>query len=140
MRLDVITIFPEYLEPLNVSLVGKARARGQLDVRVHDLRSWTHDRHNTVDDTPYGGGPGMVMKPEPWGEALDEIIESGTGGGGAGPPPALVGPPPSGRPFTQALAVELAERPWLVFAPARYEGIDRRVIDEYAERLDVYEI
>ena len=63
MRLDVVTIFPEYLEPLNVSLVGKARARGQLDVRVHDLRAWTHDRHHTVDDTPYGGGPGMVMKP-----------------------------------------------------------------------------
>lgn len=150
MRLDVVTIFPEYLEPLNVSLVGKARARGQLDVRVHDLRTWTHDRHNTVDDTPYGGGPGMVMKPEPWGEALDEIIASGTGGtepgvpgaGGDGTPPlpALVVPTPSGRPFTQALAVELAERPWLVFAPARYEGIDRRVIDEYAERLDVYEI
>ncbi|MES4907597.1 MULTISPECIES: tRNA (guanosine(37)-N1)-methyltransferase TrmD [unclassified Streptomyces] len=166
MRLDVVTIFPEYLEPLNVSLVGKARARGQLDVRVHDLRTWTHDRHNTVDDTPYGGGPGMVMKPEPWGEALDEIIESGAGGGteagapvagaaGIGEPgdgapavggegaarlPALVVPTPSGRPFTQALAVELAERPWLVFAPARYEGIDRRVIDEYAERLDVYEI
>ncbi|MGO4758258.1 tRNA (guanosine(37)-N1)-methyltransferase TrmD, partial [Streptomyces sp. 2MCAF27] len=84
MRLDVVTIFPEYLEPLNVSLVGKARARGQLDVRVHDLRTWTHDRHNTVDDTPYGGGPGMVMKPEPWGEALDEIIASGTGGAEAG--------------------------------------------------------
>lgn len=140
MRLDVVTIFPEYLEPLNVSLVGKARARGQLDVRVHDLRTWTHDRHNTVDDTPYGGGPGMVMKPEPWGEALDEIIASGAGADGALPLPALVVPTPSGRPFTQALAVELAERPWLVFAPARYEGIDRRVIDEYAERLDVYEI
>ncbi|MER6145674.1 tRNA (guanosine(37)-N1)-methyltransferase TrmD [Streptomyces sparsogenes] len=140
MRLDVVTIFPEYLEPLNVSLVGKARARGQLDVRVHDLRDWTHDRHNTVDDTPYGGGPGMVMKPEPWGEALDQIIESGDGGDGAAKPPALVVPTPSGRPFTQALAVELAERPWLVFAPARYEGIDRRVIDEYAERLDVYEV
>jgi tRNA (guanine37-N1)-methyltransferase len=160
MRLDVVTIFPEYLEPLNVSLVGKARARGQLDVRVHDLRTWTHDRHNTVDDTPYGGGPGMVMKPEPWGEALDEIIESGAGGSGtetgrsvdagdggsvadgdgAARLPALVVPTPSGRPFTQALAVELAERPWLVFAPARYEGIDRRVIDEYAEHLDVYEI
>ncbi|MEC4018036.1 tRNA (guanosine(37)-N1)-methyltransferase TrmD [Streptomyces sp. H27-D2] len=131
MRLDVVTIFPEYLEPLNVSLVGKARARGQLDVRVHDLREWTHDRHNTVDDSPYGGGPGMVMKPEPWGEALDSVIESGTDGS----KPTLVVPTPSGRPFTQQLAVELSERPWLVFAPARYEGIDRRVIDEYADRL-----
>ncbi|CAM5678064.1 tRNA (guanine-N(1)-)-methyltransferase [Streptomyces badius] len=77
MRLDVVTIFPEYLEPLNVSLVGKARARGVLDVHVHDLRQWTYDRHNTVDDTPYGGGPGMVMKTEPWGEALDESLADG---------------------------------------------------------------
>ncbi|MFT2018996.1 tRNA (guanosine(37)-N1)-methyltransferase TrmD [Streptomyces sp. 796.1] len=138
MRLDVVTIFPEYLEPLNVSLVGKARARGQLDVRVHDLRTWTHDRHNTVDDTPYGGGPGMVMKPEPWGEALDEVLGSGTEQDGAAP--VLVVPTPSGRPFTQTIAVELSQRPWLIFTPARYEGIDRRVIDEYGDRLDVYEV
>ncbi|MDX3097342.1 tRNA (guanosine(37)-N1)-methyltransferase TrmD [Streptomyces sp. ME01-24h] len=134
MRIDVVTIFPEYLEPLNVSLVGKARARGQLDVRVHDLRQWTHDRHNTVDDTPYGGGPGMVMKPEPWGEALDSVLASGEGS------PVLVVPTPSGRPFTQELAVELSAKPWLVFTPARYEGIDRRVIEEYGERLDVREV
>ncbi|MFF3764863.1 tRNA (guanosine(37)-N1)-methyltransferase TrmD [Streptomyces sp. NPDC001922] len=137
MRIDVVTIFPEYLEPLNVSLVGKARTRGQLDVRVHDLREWTHDRHNTVDDTPYGGGPGMVMKPDPWGEALDAVIESGEAGAGA---PVLVVPTPSGRPFTQELAVELSERPWLVFTPARYEGIDRRVIEEYGEKLEVHEV
>ena len=135
MRIDVVTIFPEYLEPLDVSLVGKARARGLLDVRVHDLRRWTHDRHHTVDDTPYGGGPGMVMKPEPWGEALDEI----TGSAGA-EAPVLVVPTPSGRSFDQDLAVELSACPWLVFTPARYEGIDRRVIDEYAERLDVREV
>ncbi|MEV5510946.1 tRNA (guanosine(37)-N1)-methyltransferase TrmD [Streptomyces orinoci] len=134
MRLDVVTIFPEYLEPLNVSLVGKARARGQLDVRVHDLRTFTHDRHNTVDDTPYGGGPGMVMKPEPWGEALDSVLESGEG------EPVIVVPTPSGRPFTQELAVELSGKPWLVFTPARYEGIDRRVIEEYGDRLDVREV
>ncbi|MFG3253519.1 tRNA (guanosine(37)-N1)-methyltransferase TrmD [Streptomyces sp. NPDC048172] len=145
MRLDIVTIFPEYLEPLNVSLVGKARARGDLDVRVHDLRAWTHDRHHTVDDTPYGGGPGMVMKPDPWGEALDAVLESGTAEGGAEGPgqpvqPVLVVPTPSGRPFTQELAVELSGKPWLVFTPARYEGIDRRVIDEYAERLDVREV
>ncbi|MGH3312165.1 MAG: tRNA (guanosine(37)-N1)-methyltransferase TrmD [Streptomyces sp.] len=143
MRIDVVTIFPEYLEPLNVSLVGKARARGQLDVRVHDLREWTHDRHHTVDDTPYGGGPGMVMKPEPWGEALDEIIGApGTQpeGESAADVPTLVVPTPSGRPFSQELAVELSVRPWLVFTPARYEGIDRRVIEEYAERLDVREV
>ncbi|MCM2576628.1 tRNA (guanosine(37)-N1)-methyltransferase TrmD [Streptomyces meridianus] len=136
MRLDIVTIFPEYLEPLNVSLVGKARARGQLDVRVHDLRAWTHDRHNTVDDTPYGGGPGMVMKPDPWGEALDSVIASGEGD----TRPTLVVPTPSGRPFTQALAVELSECPWLLFTPARYEGIDRRVIEEYGERLDIHEV
>ncbi|MFI9051270.1 tRNA (guanosine(37)-N1)-methyltransferase TrmD [Streptomyces sp. NPDC053427] len=134
MRLDVVTIFPEYLEPLNVSLVGKARARGQLDVRIHDLREWAHDKHNTVDDTPYGGGPGMVMKPEPWGEALDDVLASGDG------QPIMVVPTPSGAPFTQQLAVELAEAPWLVFTPARYEGIDRRVIEEYGDRLDVREV
>jgi tRNA (guanine37-N1)-methyltransferase len=95
MRIDVVTIFPEYLEPLNVSLVGKARERGLLDVRVHDLRQWTRDRHHTVDDTPYGGGPGMVMKPEPWGEALDAVLASGAGDGGG--KPVLVVPTPSGR-------------------------------------------
>jgi tRNA (guanine37-N1)-methyltransferase len=139
MRLDIVTIFPEYLEPLNVSLVGKARARGRLDVRVHDLRQWTHDRHNTVDDTPYGGGPGMVMKPEPWGEALDSVIASGDPGGD-GDGPVIVVPTPSGSPFTQETAVELATEPWLVFTPARYEGIDRRVVEEYGERFRVREL
>jgi tRNA (guanine37-N1)-methyltransferase len=134
MRLDVVTIFPEYLEPLNVSLVGKARARGQLDVRIHDLRDWAHDKHNTVDDTPYGGGPGMVMKPEPWGEALDTVLASGDGA------PVIVVPTPSGEPFTQQLAVELSAKDWLVFTPARYEGIDRRVIEEYGDRVDVREV
>lgn len=134
MRLDVVTIFPEYLEPLNVSLVGKARARGQLDVRIHDLREWAHDKHNTVDDTPYGGGPGMVMKPEPWGEVLDTILASGEGA------PVIVVPTPSGAPFTQQLAVELSVKPWLVFTPARYEGIDRRVIEEYGDRVEVREV
>ncbi|MDF9815936.1 tRNA (guanosine(37)-N1)-methyltransferase TrmD [Streptomyces sp. SPB162] len=137
MRIDVITIFPEYLEPLNVSLVGKARARGQLDVRVHNLRDWTHDRHNTVDDSPFGGGPGMVMKPEPWGEALDAVTAEAEEGERR---PVLVVPTPSGLPFTQELAVELSERPWLVFTPARYEGIDRRVIEEYGDRFDVREV
>ncbi|PYC79149.1 tRNA (guanosine(37)-N1)-methyltransferase TrmD [Streptomyces tateyamensis] len=134
-RIDVVTIFPEYLEPLNVSLVGKARARGRLDVHLHDLRSWTHDVHRTVDDTPYGGGPGMVMKPEPWGEALDAVLAAGP----ADQVPTLVVPTPSGVPFTQELAQELAARPWLAFAPARYEGIDRRVIEEAATRMPVVE-
>jgi tRNA (guanine37-N1)-methyltransferase len=134
MRLDVVTIFPEYLTPLELSLVGKARDRGVLDLRVHDLRRWTHDRHHTVDDTPSSGGPGMVMKPEPWGEALDEVLADGDA------EPLIVVPTPSGRPFTQEVAAELAARPWLVFTPARYEGIDRRVIDEYAARVPLLEL
>jgi tRNA (guanine37-N1)-methyltransferase len=138
MRIDVVTIFPEYLEPLNVSLVGKARAAGTLDVRVRDLRGWAHDRHNTVDDTPYGGGPGMVMMTGPWGEALDETLADGYEAGAHHP--VLVVPTPSGRPFTQRLAAELSARPWLIFGPARYEGIDTRVTAEYATRIPVLEV
>ena len=129
MRIDVVTIFPDYLAPLELSLIGKAREQGLLDVRVHDLREHTHDRHRTVDDTPYGGGAGMVMRPEPWGEALDALVA--TGGGAV---PRLLVPTPSGMPFTQALARDLAAEPWLAFACGRYEGIDERVID-YAEGL-----
>ncbi|HEY5833672.1 tRNA (guanosine(37)-N1)-methyltransferase TrmD [Streptomyces sp.] len=138
MRIDVATIFPEYLEPLNVSLVGKARAAGRLDVRVHDLRGWARDRHHTVDDTPYGGGPGMVMMTGPWGAALDDILADGYEAGAHDP--VLVVPTPSGRPFTQAAAVELSARPWLIFTPARYEGIDSRVTAEYATRMPLYEL
>ena len=129
MRIDVVTIFPDYLAPLELSLIGKAREQGLLDVRVHDLREHTHDRHRTVDDTPYGGGAGMVMRPEPWGEALDALVS--TGGGAV---PRLLVPTPSGMPFTQALALFLAAEPWLAFACGRYEGIDERVI-EYAAGL-----
>jgi tRNA (guanine37-N1)-methyltransferase len=136
MRIDVVTIFPEYLAPLEVSLLGKARQRGIIDLRVHDLREWATDRHRTVDDTPYGGGPGMVMKPEPWGLALDQITSSG-GTSGA---PCVIVPTPSGRPFTQELAVRLAAEPWLLFACGRYEGIDRRVIDEASTRMRVEEL
>ena len=136
MRIDVITIFPEYLEPLRVSLLGKAAERGLLEIRTHDLRQWTRDVHRTVDDTPYGGGPGMVMKAEPWALALAEVA-----GPEEGPqPPTLVVPTPSGRPFTQAKAAELAEREHLVFACGRYEGIDRRVIDAAAETMPVEEL
>ncbi|SDP04704.1 tRNA (guanosine(37)-N1)-methyltransferase TrmD [Actinacidiphila guanduensis] len=138
MRIDVVTIFPEYLEPLNVSLVGKARASGLLDVHVHDLRTWAHDRHHTVDDTPYGGGPGMVMMPGPWGEALDQTLADGYEAGARRP--ALVVPTPSGRPFTQETAAALAEADWLIFCPARYEGIDARVTAEYATRMPVHEV
>ncbi|WP_248960623.1 tRNA (guanosine(37)-N1)-methyltransferase TrmD [Sphaerisporangium perillae] len=134
MRVDIISIFPEYFTPLDVSLIGKARHRGILDIRLHQLRDWTDDVHRTVDDTPYGGGPGMVMKPEPWGAAIDSVI------GPASPPPRLVVPTPSGRPFTQELALEYAKEPWLLFAPARYEGIDARVMAEYGSRLRVDEV
>ncbi|WP_431900212.1 tRNA (guanosine(37)-N1)-methyltransferase TrmD [Nonomuraea sp. bgisy101] len=132
MRLDIVSIFPEYFAPLDVSLIGKARERGTLDVRLHQLRDWAHDVHKTVDDTPYGGGPGMVMKPEVWGEAIDSIIGDGT--------PRMVVPTPSGRPFTQELAQELAHEPWLLFCCGRYEGIDSRVMAEYGTRLPVDEV
>ena len=132
MRIDVLTIFPDYLAPLGLSLIGKAREQGLLDVRVHDLRGHTTDRHRTVDDTPYGGGPGMVMKPEPWGAALDEVV---AGGGGA--VPHLVVPGPGGMPFTQAMARELAAEEWLTFACGRYEGIDERVYEDAATRMRV---
>jgi tRNA (guanine37-N1)-methyltransferase len=131
MRVDVVTIFPDYLAPLDLSLIGKARRDGLLDLRVHDLRDFTHDRHRTVDDTPYGGGPGMVMRPEPWGEGLDAVMESGDG------VPHLVVPSPAGEPFTQAMAVRLAAEPWLAFACGRYEGIDQRVVDDAATRMPV---
>jgi 16S rRNA processing protein RimM len=130
MRLDVVSIFPEYLAALDVSLVGKAARTGLLDLRVHDLRDWTHDRHRTVDDSPYGGGAGMVMKPEPWAEALESLAPVG------GPAqPRLIVPTPAGRPFSQRLAQELAAEPWLAFACGRYEGIDARVVDHAAERM-----
>lgn len=130
MRIDVVTIFPEYLAPLELSLIGKARADGLLEVRLHDLRAHAHDRHRTVDDTPYGGGAGMVMQPGPWGEALDDLLADADG-----TTPVLVVPGPGGAPFTQAAAADLAAEPWLIFACGRYEGIDERVYDEYRERL-----
>ncbi len=133
MRIDVLSIFPDYLTPLGLSLPGKAQESGLLDVRVHDLRDWTHDRHRTVDDTPYGGGAGMVMKPEPWGEALDAVVGEESGA-------VLVVPTPSGELFTQAVAAELASREHLVFACGRYEGIDQRVMDDAATRMEVREL
>ncbi|MEU8340196.1 tRNA (guanosine(37)-N1)-methyltransferase TrmD [Spirillospora sp. NPDC048832] len=166
MKIDIVTIFPEYFAPLDISLLGKARRAGLLDVRVHDLREWTHDRHRTVDDTPYGGGPGMVMKPGPWGEALDALVppppSDGLGNAGApadaavpaspgaperaesgpapGAVPRLIIPTPSGRPFTQADAVRYAAEPRLLFACGRYEGIDSRVAEEARTRMPVDEV
>ncbi len=120
--------------------MGKARERRLFDVRVHDLRDFTHDVHRTVDDTPYGGGPGMVMKPEPWGEALDSIIPDGDGVAAPMPRPLLVVPTPSGVAFTQAKAEAFAAEPWLAFACGRYEGIDYRVVEHYRGRVRVEEV
>lgn len=123
----MVSIFPAYLDPLELALVGKARARGLLEVRVHDLRRWTADAHRTVDDAPFGGGGGMVMRPEPWFAALEELT-------GPGPArPRVVVPTPSGAPFRQRDAARLAGEPWLLFACGRYEGIDQRVLDAYAD-------
>ncbi len=133
MRIDIITIFPEYFGPLRVSLIGKAADRGDITFGVHDLRSWTYDVHHTVDDTQFGGGPGMVMKPEPWGAALDAVA-------GDGEDPLLIVPTPSGVPFTQQHAVAYAAEPWLIFACGRYEGIDGRVVDEARTRMRVAEV
>ena len=134
MKLDIVTIFPGYLEPLRESLVGKAIERGQIELGVHDLRRWTDDAHRTVDDSPYGGGPGMVMLAEPWGRALDELAPAGQA------QPRLIIPTPAGGPFTQITAAELAAEPWLVFACGRYEGIDARVADYAAQRMRVDEV
>jgi tRNA (guanine37-N1)-methyltransferase len=134
LTIEVLTIFPDYLAPLRQSLLGKAIGRGQVDVRVHDLRRWTDDVHRTVDDTPYGGGPGMVMLPEPWGRALDELAPPGDA------QPRLIVPTPAGARFTQATAARLATEPWLLFACGRYEGIDARVVDYAAQRMPVEEI
>jgi tRNA (guanine37-N1)-methyltransferase len=134
-RFDIVTIFPDYFSVLDVSLLGKARERGLLDVRVHDLREWTGDVHRTVDDSPYGGGAGMVMSPEPWGQALDTLVPAGSS-----PPPRLVVPTPAGRRFGQADARAWAAEPWLVFAPARYEGMDARVVADAARRMPVDEV
>lgn len=123
MRIDVISIFPEYLNALNLSLLGKAQDAGLLEVNVHDLRNHTFDRHKTVDDTPYGGGAGMVMKPEPWALALESVLETSP----AAQKPVLIVPTPSGEVFSQSAAYELAEAEHLVFACGRYEGIDERM-------------
>lgn len=134
MRVDVVTVFPDYLAPLRLSLLGRAQERGLLDVRVHDLRTWTTDVHRTVDDSPYGGGPGMVMTPEPWRRALAHVAPED------GPQPVLVVPTPGGERFSQALAEQLAAEPWLVFVCGRYEGIDGRVAEQAGRRMRVLEV
>jgi len=134
LRIDIVTIFPEYFHsPLGVSLIGKAAARGDITFGVHDLRRWATDVHHSVDDVPFGGGPGMVMRPDVWGDALEEIL-------GGGPGATLVIPTPSGVPFTQDLAARYAAQPRLVFACGRYEGIDGRVAEEMRARIPVDEV
>ena len=124
MRIDVVTVFPDYLKALDLSLMGKARQAGIVDIRVHDLRQWTNDRHHTVDDTPYGGGAGMVMKPDVWGRALDQLLSSQVGA-------HVIIPSPSGQVFTQRHAEQLACQDHLIFACGRYEGPDARVAQHY---------
>jgi tRNA (guanine37-N1)-methyltransferase len=153
VRIDIITIFPEYFGPLGVSLIGKAADRGDITFGVHDLRDWAHDLHRTVDDAPFGGGPGMVMKPEPWGEALAAVLarrdsapQPGALQAADGPPiepaagPLLVIPTPTGVPFTQQTAERYASETWLIFACGRYEGIDARVAEDARTRMRVEEV
>ncbi|MCE4024648.1 tRNA (guanosine(37)-N1)-methyltransferase TrmD [Microbacterium sp. Au-Mic1] len=128
MRIDVVSIFPSYFDGLTLSLLGRAQGAGILDLNVHDLRDWTSDRHRTVDDTPYGGGAGMVMKPEPWGLALDQLSAADAAEGR----PTIIFPSPAGEVFHQSTARELADREHLIFGCGRYEGIDERVFEEAA--------
>ncbi len=132
MRIDIVSIFPDYLTPLQLSLVGRARDLGIVDIGVHDLRGWTDDRHRTVDDAPYGGGPGMVMKADVWGRALDDLLGDDDA--------VLVIPTPSGQRFDQPVAAELARRDRIIVACGRYEGIDSRVAEHYRGRLEVLEL
>lgn len=131
MKIDIVSVFPDYLAPLKLSLIGKAIEDGLINLAVHDLRDYAHDKHKTVDDSPYGGGPGMVMKPEPWGEVLDELINDQT---------ILIIPTPSGKPFSQKLAQEYSSAGHLVFACGRYEGIDARVAQHYKNKIRVDEV
>ena len=132
MKIDAISIFPEFFDVLEISLLGKAQESGLISFEAHNLRDFTHDRHKTVDDTPYGGGAGMLMKPEPWGEAFDKIIGKDR--------PVVIFTSPAGKPFNQELAGELSQREHLVFACGRYEGIDQRVVDYAGTIADVHEI
>ncbi len=137
MRVDLITIFPEYFSPLKLSLFGKAQEAGLVEVKIHDLRSFTIDKHKTVDDAPYGGGPGMVMSAVVWGEAIDAVLKQ------AKTKPVLVVPTPSGNVFNQEMAIKLASFDHLVFINGRYEGIDSRVVEHYqqsGEFSDVIEV
>ena len=133
MQIEAVSIFPDYFAPLELSLLGKAQEAGLVSFKAHDLRNWTHDRHKTVDDTPYGGGAGMVMKPDVWGLAFDDLIPAGS-------EPVVIFTTPAGIPFTQALAQELAGEQHIIFACGRYEGIDQRVVEHTKTRARVLEV
>jgi tRNA (guanine37-N1)-methyltransferase len=130
MKIQAVTIFPEYFEALDISLLGKAQENKVIEFEAIDLRKFTHDKHKTVDDSPYGGGAGMLMKPEPWGEALDELLNPDGS-------TVLIVPSPAGELFKQATAQELAAKDHIVFACGRYEGIDQRVFDWAKDKAEV---
>lgn len=132
MRIDAVSIFPDYFNVLEISLLGKAQKQRLISFQAHDLRTWTHDIHKTVDDSPYGGGAGMVMKPEPWGEAFDQLLGENK--------PTVIFTTPAGRPFNQALAKELSQKEHIVFACGRYEGIDQRVVEHAKTKAEVLEV
>ncbi|MFM1796464.1 MAG: hypothetical protein RL733_245 [Actinomycetota bacterium] len=131
MKITAITIFPEYFAPLELSLIGKAREQKLIDFKTINLRDYTYDNHHTVDDTPYGGGAGMVMKPEPWGEAIDSVANQDSG------IVDLIVLTPAGAKFNQRTAETLASAENIVFACGRYEGIDARVTEFYRTQRNV---
>lgn len=136
MKITAISIFPEYFAPLDLSLIGKARQQQLLEFTAVNLRDFTHDNHHTVDDTPYGGGAGMVMKPEPWGEAIDATLAT------TDEQLDLIILTPAGKKFNQRMAEDFAKAEHIVFACGRYEGIDARVGDFYRTqpKVNVHEI
>ena len=122
MKIEVVTIFPDYFQPLKLSLLGKASDAGIVNFEIHDLRSFATNNHHAVDDTPYGGGAGMVMLPEVWGQALDPLM---------GPDTDLIVLTPAGKRFDQPMAAQFSKASHIVFACGRYEGIDDRVRQHY---------
>jgi tRNA (guanine37-N1)-methyltransferase len=131
VKIDIVTIFPSYFDSLELSLMGKAAEKKLVEFAIHNLRDATGDVHKSVDDTPFGGGAGMVMKPEPWGDTLDPLVQAES---------VLIVPTPAGTLFNQAMAKELASERHLIFACGRYEGIDQRVIEHYQDTVRVVEV
>ena len=127
LQIDLISIFPDYLSPLKLSLLGKAQDKGIVSINIHDLREQTNDVHHSVDDTPYGGGAGMVMSAEPWGKAIDAITNDQE-------QIDLIILTPAGKKFNQQMAAQFSKKSHLVFACGRYEGIDARVGEFYTTK------